>query len=190
MTALQTQYDTDKQGWTDKEKEFNGRITGIQVDSEFSKATGGLKFKAGYPEGVQKTLIDSAKNGILAANKPDWIDGGDGKKVMVFRGPDGEILRNKANALQPYTAAELINEKLKDVVDVGQKKPGAGTQNPDGKPDTVDLVDVAGAKTQVEADKIITTYLLQQGELRGSESFSNKQREIREKNNVSKLPMR
>jgi len=189
LTALQTQYDTDKQSWTDKEKEFNGKITGIQVNSEFAKATGGLKFKAGYPDSVQKTLIDSAKSGILAVNKPDWIDS-EGTKIMVFRGPDGEILRNKGNALQPYTAAELISEKLKDVIDAGQKKPGTGTKNPEGQPDVIELVEVAGAKTQVEADTIITKYLLQQGELRGTASFAEKQAEIRDKNNVSKLPMR
>lgn len=189
LTALQTQYETDKQSWTKKEEEFNGKITGIQVNSEFAKATGGLKFKAGYPESVQKTLIDSAKSGILAVNKPDWIDS-DGTKIMVFRGPDGEILRNKGNALQPYTAAELISEKLKDVIDAGHKKPGTGTKNPEGQPDVIDLVEVSGAKTQVEADSIITKYLLQQGELRGTASFAEKQAEIREKNNVSKLPMR
>lgn len=189
LAALQTQYDTDKTGWASKEKEFQGQIAGIQVNSEFGKATSGIKFKAGYPESVQKTLIDSAKSGILATAKPDWIEA-DGTKIMVFRGADGEIMRNKANALQPYTAAELISERLKDVIDLGQNKPGMGTQNPAGTPDNIDLVDVAAAKTQVEADEIISKYLLQQGELRGTEAFSTKQKEIRDKNNVSKLPMR
>jgi hypothetical protein len=189
LAALQTQYDTDKQGWTTKEKEFQGQITGIQVNAEFGKATSGLKFKAGYPEGVQKTLIDSATSGILATAKPDWVDA-DGKKVMVFRGADGEIMRNTANGLKPYTAAELISEKLKDVIDLGQKKPGTGTKPPGTGPDAIELVEVAGAKTQVEADSIISKYLLQQGELRGTASFAEKQAEIREKNGVSKLPMR
>jgi len=189
LTTLRTQYDTDKTGWATKEKEFQGEIAGIHVSTEFAKATGALKFKAGYDKDIQKTLIESTTKGILANAKPDWIEAG-GEKVMVFRDPNGEIMRNKANGLNPYTASELITEKLKSVIDAGQKKPGTGTGNPGSGAEAIELVDVAGAKTQIEADDVISQYLLQQGELKGTSSFADKQREIREKNNVAKLPLR
>ena len=190
LSALKSQYDTDKQTWGTKEKEFSQQITGIQVDTQFEKAVAGLKFKAGYPESVQKTLLSSAKSAILGAYKPDWVEA-DGQKIMVFRDAKGEIARNKANSLNPFSAQELIGEQLKDVIDLGQKKSGTGTENP-GKNsvDAIELVDIAGAKSQVQADEIIVKYLMQLGETRGSASFAEKQKKLREDNGVNKLPLR
>jgi hypothetical protein len=190
LATLKTQYDTDKQAWGNKEKEFSQQITGIQVDTQFEKAVAGLKFKAGYPESVQKTLLSSAKSAILGTYKPDWVEAG-GTKVMVFRDAKGEIVRNKANSLNPYTAQELISEQLKEVLDPGKKTTGTGTEEP-GKSgvDTIEIVDIAGAKTQVQADEIIVKYLMQNGETRGSASFAEKQKKLREENGVNKLPIR
>ena len=190
LATLKTQYDTDKQTWGNKEKEFSQQITSIQVDTQFEKATAGLKFKAGYPESVQKTLLSSAKSAILGTYKPDWVEAG-GTKVMVFRDAKGEIVRNKANSLNPYTAQELISEQLKEVLDPGKKTTGTGTEEPGkGGVDTIEIVDIAGAKTQVQADEIIVKYLMQNGETRGSASFAEKQKKLREENGVSKLPIR
>lgn len=190
LAALKTQYETDKQAWGNKEKEFSQQITGIQVDTQFEKAVAGLKFKAGYPESVQKTLLSSAKSAILGTYKPDWVEA-DGKKIMVFRDAKGEILRNKSNGLNPYTAQELISEQLKEVLDPGKKTTGTGTEEPGkGGVDTIEIVDIAGAKTQVQADEIIVKYLMQNGETRGSASFAEKQKKLREENGVNKLPIR
>ncbi len=190
LDTLKTQYDTDKQSWGNKEKEFSQQISGIQVDTQFEKATAGLKFKAGYPESVQKTLLSSAKSAILGTYKPDWVEA-NGQKIMVFRDAKEEIARNKANSLNPYTAQELIEEQLKEVLDAGQKKAGAGTEEPGKNPQgVIEVVDIAGAKTQVQADEIIVKYLMQQGETRGSASFAEKQKKLREDNGVDKLPLR
>ena len=190
LATLKTQYDTDKTAWGTKEKEFSQQISGIQVDTQFEKAVAGLKFKAGYPESVQKTLISSAKSAILGTYKPDWVEA-DGQKIMVFRDAKGEIARNKANSLNPYTAQELINEQLKEVLDPGKKTTGTGTEDPGKNPqDVIEVVDIAGAKTQVQADEIIVKYLMQQGETRGSASFAEKQKKLREDNGVDKLPLR
>lgn len=190
LSTLKTQYDTDKQSWGNKEKEFSTQITQIQVDTQFEKATAGLKFKAGYPDSVAKTLLTSAKQNILGAYKPDWVEV-DGQKVMVFRDAKGEIARNKANALNPYTAQELITEQLKEVIEVGTKKAGTGTESPQGgKAQMIEIVDIAGAKSQVEADDIIVKYLMQLGEVRGSASFAEKQMKLRMENGVASLPLR
>lgn len=190
LETLRGQYTTDKDSWATKETEFTNKLTQIQVDSQFEKATAGLKFKAGYPESVQKTLLDSAKSKLINTYKPDWVEA-DGSKTMVFRDAKGEILRNKSNSLNPYTAKELISEQLKEVIDLGQNKKGAGTDNPPkGGNDTVEIVDIAGAKTQVEADEIITKYLMQVGETRGSGSFADRQKKLRSENGVDKLPIR
>ena len=135
-------------------------------------------------------MISSAKSAILGTYKPDWVEA-DGQKIMVFRDAKGEIARNKANSLNPYTAQELINEQLKEVLDPGKKTTGTGTGDPGKNPQgVIEVVDIAGAKTQVQADEIIVKYLMQQGETRGSASFAEKQRKLREDNGVNKLPLR
>lgn len=190
LSALQTQYESDKQAWVQKETDITSKMTQFQVDAHFEKAVSGLKFKAGYPETVQTTLMDAAKAKVLEVYKPDWVVEANGKKTMVFRDAQGEIARNRNNALNPYTATELISEQLKDVLDTGKKQPGAGTVPGIGKPAPIELVDVSLAKTQVEADDLITKYLLQQGEVRGTSKFADRQKEIRKQAEVEKLPIR
>lgn len=192
LNALQEQYEADKTGWQQKESEYTQKITGIQVTNEFSKALSGVKFKKEYPDSVVKTLTEAAKAQILAQYKPDWIEV-DGTKTMVFRDAQGEILRNKANGLNPYTAEELIkaHDSVKAIIDTTVKKPGAGTGEP-GKTqvDTVDLTDISGAKTQVQADKLIEQHLMQLGFVRGTADFADKHKEIRTEHKVNTLPIR
>ena len=189
LSALQTLYDTDKGNWATEKDEFASKITGIQVSTQFDTAMSGLKFKAGYSDSAKQMLLKSTKAEILAEHKVGWVET-DGEKTMVFRDDKGEILKNKNNALNPYTAAELIQEKLKDSLDAGVKKPGGGTGNPGGGGSaTIDLVDISGAKTQVQADDIIVKYLMQTGETRGTVSFTEKQMKLRDDNEVAKLPM-
>ena len=191
LQVLSAQYETDKNAWEKEKGDFTERITGIQVKAAFGKATAGLKFKAGYPDAIKQTLLNSAESSLLSTYTPDWVDAGDGNRTMVFRDKNGEIARNKANGLNPYTAEELITEQLKEVLDFGQNRKGAGTKKPNGAgTDTIDTVDFANAKTQVEADELIVRYLLQQGETRGSSSFADRQKQIRNDNGVSKLPVR
>lgn len=190
LTQLQGQYDTDKAAWQEKEANFATDRNNYMMDVEFAKATAGLKFKSEYPESVQKTLLNAAKETILTGNKVDWIDNGNGGKAMVFRDNKGDIVRNPENKLEPMTAGELINKQLKDVLDLGKQQRGGGTGNPTGGKTDVDLVDLAGATTQVEADELIGKYLMQKGLTRGSAAFADEQKKIRTENGVDKLPLR
>ena len=84
---------------------------GLIGTDEFDKAVAGLKFRAGYPESVQKTLLSSAKSAILGAYTPDWVEA-DGQRIMVFRDKNGEraTARSplKLNALSVYTSSNTI----------------------------------------------------------------------------------
>ena len=189
LAQLNTQYSTDKQVWEREKGEFSSQITAIQVDTQFEKAIAGLKFKAGYPEEIQNTLLQSTKNSILGQYKADWVEA-DGKKVMVFRDSKGEIARNQSNGLNPFTAQELIKNSLKGVLDEGRAQEGGGTKSPGGNGGAIEIVSISGAKTQLEADELIVKYLLQKGELRGSASFGENQAKLRKDNGVDKLPIR
>lgn len=189
LVALQTKYDTDKAAWDNEKLESSTKITNILVGSKFDKAVAGLKFKPGYSDSIQAVLLKSAKDTIMNTYKPDWIES-EGKKVMVFRDKAGEIYRNKNNALNPYTVAELISEQLKDVIDTGKQASGAGTKPYKANAQNVEVVDISSAKSQIEADEVIVKYLMQMGITRGSREFAEKQMKLRTDNNVSKLPMR
>ena len=99
-------------------------------------------------------------------------------------------MNNPNNNLNPYTFEELIMEtSIKDVVDTGKVQPGGGTGPLHGNKGN-GLIDLSGAKTQIEADRIIENYLLTNGITRDSEEFAMKSMELRNENNVTELPIR
>ena len=175
VTQLQGQLKTKETELKDFKAKSETEMKGVHVDYAFQAATAGLKFKAGITEPIQKTLLSAAKAEVLAKGTPDFVDDGKGGKTLVLRGKDGNILNNPANNLNPYTIQELVMEtSLKDVIDNGKHGTGG----------------VSGAKNQVEADKVIETYLLGQGLTRDSAEFAAKSLEIRDENKVSELPIR
>lgn len=189
LSALQNQYETDKTNWSTEKTNFDAKLSGFKVASAFKEAISAIKFKAGYPDSVQKTLIKSAQDSILGQYKADFVEAGD-DTILVFRDQKGEILRNKSNGLNPYTAAELVAEQLKDVLDAGQKKTGTGSEPPSSGKEVISNVDIAVAKTQIEADELIVKHLLQKGLVRGSAAFAEEQKKIREENKIAALPIR
>ena len=99
-------------------------------------------------------------------------------------------MRNPENQLQPYTANELISKELKTmgVLDEIRRQPGGGTNPPQGGGGGGTVVDVSGAKTKVEATNVITTALLGQGLIKGSEAFDTAMTQAWKDGNVAALP--
>lgn len=188
LEQIQGQYDTDKQGWEKERSNFATEMNSVKVNNAFGSVK--LKFKSDYPESIQSTLINSTKKAILDEFTPDWIDNGKGGKVMVFKDKNGIIQNNLENKLEPYTAEELMRSKLKDVLDFGRQQSGGGSNPNGGSGGQVDVIDISTAKTQVEADEMITKALLQKGLTRESQAFADAQTEMRRKADVAKLPIR
>lgn len=175
---------------TQKEK-YEAQIKGIYVDSAFNEALSGLKFKAGIADSVRDILVKAAKAEVLAKGTPDFVEQ-NGTKVLVFRDKDGNLLNNPANNLNPFTASELLMQTaLKDVIDTGRQQGGGGTGgNGGGNGGGGATLDLSGARTQVEADEIISNHLLSLGLTRDSVEFSQKSMSLRQENNVAQLPIR
>lgn len=195
VTQLQTQLTTKETEYNDAKAKLEGQIKDVHVDYAFQAATSNLKFKSGITENVQKILLASAKAEVLAKGTPDFIDGENGSKILVFRGADGNVLNNPANNLNPFTVKDLIMQtSIKDIVDTGKQQTGAGTnggsQQTFGGNATQSVLDLSGAKNQLEADKMIENHLLASGITRDSSEFSDKSLQIRNENNVSQLPIR
>lgn len=185
LQAKETEFNTQK-------TELETQIKNTHIDYAFQAAVSGLKFKDGITEPVQKVLLQSAKSEVLAKGTPDFVDDGNGGKKLVLRDANGIILNNPKNNLNPYTMQELVLEtSLKDVIDTGRKQPGGGTVPPTGGTvGTGSILDMSGIKTQLEADKAISAYLLANGLTRDSKEFAEQSMQLRNDNNVAQLPIR
>lgn len=186
-TDLKTKFDNSN---VEHEKE----IFGMRLDTEIEKATGAIKFKADLPESVTKVLLENAK-ATVRGMQPEYIDNGQGGKILVFKGTDGAIMRNQENNLNPFTATELVIRELKTmgVLETGKQTQGAGTQGGQGGQGGTDYtIDLSGVKTQTEADEYITKALLSQGLTVASDKFHEAKSKLWNENKafIKTLPVR
>lgn len=182
-TELTTRYETEK---ANHEKE----LLGVRIDNALQNASVGLKFKATLPESVTKVLLAQATEKLKGMN-PEYIDDGNGEKVLVFQKADGARELNPNNDLKPYTAAELLTRELEamDVLEKQRKQTGSGTGTPtQGGGGSEITLDVSGARTQREADDIIAKQLMAQGITKGSKEFQDAKTKTWNENNIKNLP--
>lgn len=160
----------------------------ILVEAEFMKAESALKYKPEYSEEVVKSFVSDKKTAIMKDATVDFIDDGKGGKLMIFRDAKGEILRNKDNALNPFTASELLHSHLAPILDVQTPKPGGGSNPPAPKPGGGGSLRI-NAKTQTEATDQIREHLTAQGLQKGSEEWQTAQDKIWADSEVANLPL-
>lgn len=187
LSDTQALFEKQKGEWENKYNDLNKQYQTSQINGEFDKALQGMKFKTIYPESVQRTLINAAKESILLTSKADWVEE-NGTRKLVFRDSAGNIMNNPENKLNPYTAGELLRNQLKDVLDIGRQQTGTGTQ-PGAGGAGGGAFDLTGATTQVAADELISKHLMAQGYTRGSREFSDEAMKLRKENGVDKLPI-
>jgi len=192
LDAVRTQYDTLKADFDKAKTDHAAELLGVQIDNVLAGAQAGLKFKAEFPQAATDTLLAQALTKIKGMN-PDFIDDGKGGKRLVFKGENGEIVRDPENHLEPYTAEALLKKELRamGILDEGRQATGAGTHQPQqqqqqgGAP-----VDVSMARTQQEADNIIHNQLNAQGLVRGSKKYQEAFDAAWRDNNINTLPVK
>ena len=189
-TQLQQQLTQQTTELANQKESYEKQIKGIYVDNAFAEAISGLKFKAGITDGIKNVLLNAAKAEVLAKGTPDFVEN-NGIKVLVFRDATGNLLNNPANNLNPYTAQELLMQtSIKDVIEPNKQQAGGGTGPIVRHNTNVTVLDLTGAKTQVDADKIIENYLLSNVLTRDSAEFASQSMQLRNENKVSELPIR
>ena len=167
-TDLKTRFDNS-------EAEHAKALFNTKLDSEFAKATAGIKFKADLPASVTSVIMEQAINKVKGMN-PEYIDDGNGGKVLAFM-ENGTPMRNAENNLRPFTATELVARELKTmgVLDEGRKQTGTGGNGGTGGGggNGGGTIDLSGARTQDEAHEIIAKQLMAQGKINGSKEFAD-----------------
>ena len=186
-TDLKTKYDNS-------EAEHAKALFNTKLDSEFAKATAGIKFKADLPASVTSVIMEQAINKVKGMN-PEYIDDGNGGKVLAFM-ENGTPMRNAENNLRPFTATELVARELKTmgVLDEGRKQTGTGGDGGTGGGggNGGGTIDLSGARTQDEAHEIIAKKLMAQGKINGSKEFADAMAEAWKANKdvIKALPIR
>ena len=190
LAAITTAFNDLKKTYDESETKHQQAIIGLQVEGELTAATSGLKFKSSIPESATKVLLQQAIAKVRGMN-PEFIDNGNGGKLLVFKGDNGEILRNQSKHLDPYSAADLLVDELNKmgIVDNGRQQNGGGTKAPAPTGGNGGSIDVSGARTQTEAQEIIAKALMEKGLTNGSAQFQEEMTAAWKDNNVANLPL-
>jgi Skp family chaperone for outer membrane proteins len=186
---LQTALQGKESEFAEKLKAEQSKAIQLKVDHEFQKALTGVQFKPEevMPTEVRDVYINAAKQKVLAGVTPDWIDNGNGGQRLVFRDQNGQVLNNPDNALNPFTASELLTKELTPII-AGRTQPGGGTKPKGGNGGGA--FNLNGATTQPQAAKAIQDHILGLGIQNGSVEFQAKFDEAWKDNKVSELPAR
>lgn len=190
LTAITKQFNDLKKLYDDAESNHAKELFGMQIDADIKGAVSGIKFKAGLPESATSVLMKQAIDKIKGFN-PEYVDNGQGGKVLVFKDGTGAIMRNPNNQLNPYTAGDLLKKELDTmgILDKGRQQQGGGTSNPHNG-DRATIIDISGARTRTEAYDIIANGLMAKGLTIGSDKFNEEMSAIWKDNNISALPER
>lgn len=178
--------DYDKLG-----KDHQSELFGLKVDGDVQRSLSQLKFKSEFPKQLLDVAIQQAVSKVKSMN-PVYEKTADGKEILAFKDETGAIIKNPEKQLNPFTADELLAREFKaiGVLDDGRQQGGGGT-NPGGSGGSGQggtAVDISGAKTKVEAVKLIQASLSAKGLISGTEDYETQLETAFKDNNVSALP--
>lgn len=191
LESVRGQYNTLKTEYDQAKANHQKEMENYRIDSEVARVTGSIKFKAELPESATSVLMQQAIAKVKAL-KHDYIDDGQGGKLLVFLDATDTVMRNPEKQLNPYTIGDLITKELKTmgVLDEGRKQAGVETKAPKVVSTENGLViDVTGAQTRTQATEMITQALLKQGLTNGSKEFQEAMTQAWKDNNIAALPM-
>lgn len=176
-TDLNTQLEREK-------TKHQNEVQGLRVSMEIESAAKDIKFKPSIPESVTKVVLANVIEKMKGS--ADFVDS-EGKKTLIFKGKEGEIMRDAT--LRPLNAADLLTRELSamGVLEERRQRTGAGSTGEDFKNDP-EVMDLSGAKTQAEADNIIHAALAARGLIRGTRAYQEAMDKAWKDNAVNKLP--
>ena len=183
VDELRKQLEADKSEYEKKIGEGVNELKNLRVIHEFDKALSGLKFDESYNDEVVKTFIKSAQSDVLKSVNPEFVD-----DKLVFRDADGKTLLNADNNLNPYTAGELLADKLKPIL-AKEKSVGTGTKGAVPQKGDKVALDYTGVKTKAQGTDMIYEYMLAEGITRGSDKWFAKLGELTEDERYKNLPI-
>ena len=192
LQSIKDQYTTLKASYDKQTADHAAELMNFRIDNELAAAKGGIKFKAELPQTATDVLMQQAVNKIKAL-KHEFIDDGKGGQRLVFKDANDAIMRNAEKQLEPITIGDLLTKELKamGVLDEGRRATGGGTSAPQvHNTENGIVIDLAGVRTQNEAQELIAQTLMKQGLTNASKAFQEAMTKAWKDNNISSLPIR
>lgn len=187
LASITSQYSQLQTEYAAAKDKFAADLFDEKITNEMTAATSGIKFKKELPESVTSVVLSNVVAKVKAMN-PEYVDDGNGGKILAFKDSTGAIMRNKENALRPFSASELISRELK-AMDVLEERVMTGTGTKPTGSGSPTVLDFGGCKTGREADELITRMLISEGLAVGTKAFETRKTEIWKENNLNKLPV-
>lgn len=180
-----------KEKYEGQEKEWNNKIHHMSIENELRSGLSTIDFTKETTELTKRELIDLSIQKIKNI-KSEYIDNGNGGKVLVFYDENGARMNNPENKLNPFTASELLFNELNKygIISNGQPRGGGGTGQPNTNDHNRSTIDLGGAKNQIEAEEMASKQLSSMGLVRGSKDYDSKLQEAWKAFEVIKLPPR
>jgi hypothetical protein len=152
-----------------------------------------LVFNDAIPKTVLDDMLKRRENDMLSELNPDKIDDGKGGKTMVFRNEAGEIMRNPENGLRPFTAGELFQSRITDLIKPGKEQRGGGTdpnKGGGGNPPSTQI-DMTNVRTRIQGDEMISKHVISvEGIAKTNPNYGTRVAELRAEHKVMDLPMK
>lgn len=192
LQSIKDQYTTLKASYDKQTADHAAELMNLRIDNELAAAKGGIKFKAELPQTATDVLMQQAVNKIKAL-KHEFVDDGKGGQKLVFKDANDATMTNPENLFEPITIGELLTKELKamGVLDEGRQASGGGTRPPQvHNTENGIVIDLAGVRTQNEAQELIAQTLMKQGLTNGSKAFQDAMTKAWKDNNISSLPIR
>jgi len=165
LEAVTKKHQKAVEEWKTKYDEKEKEGVSMRINNEFDRSMTGLKFKdaAIIPEDVRNAMIANAKAEL--SKSASFIDG-----KLVFLDTEGNIVRD--DNLNALTAKDVLNEKLKSIIDGGRKQPGVDIKEPSIEKDADGNVIVnISIPDSVVTNADLTSHLLSLGMKSGSKEY-------------------
>lgn len=182
LNAVKEQYSLLKGEYESAESKYKSDLLNYQIDNELTRAKDGIKLKGGLSDFAVETLVSKAITNVKAKN-PSFEER-NGKTILIFRDEEGAPLLNRENAMNPFSAKELLTREF-EALGILEKKPGTGAGGNGNLPKSGFV-----ASTQVEADEVIAKMLSERGLTKTDPRYYEELKALRKQYNVSDLPLK
>ena len=164
LEGVQKQFKEAELEWDTEKKDLLSSRQTMQLSNELDKSLAGITFKKSIPENVRNIMISTVRDNLVKSAQ--LVDG-----TLIFVDKDGVTLRNRENGLNPFTAEEMLRDRLKDVIGEERVIEGTGIkpefkEDKDGKKDITILIP-ATVKTKND----LSVHLLEQGLVQTSKEY-------------------
>ena len=160
LSDLRNDIKTKETDYMSKITEKDNELVTSKIEAEINGTLAGLKFKA-LDQSIIDTMIQTAKQSVLQTGKPEFQKDEKGNTITVFRDVNGHIISNPTNLQKPFTAGELVLEKLKPILEPGRNVTGTGSEG--GQGGSGSTIVKGSFKTKNEATIGIGKMLAEQG---------------------------